>query len=72
MASYKKFCDCLCCLCVSYLFNCFNSGAYTTINLTGDNYCKSALQAFKLKLENIATSAVVAIIQVVINKIFRL
>jgi hypothetical protein len=35
LASYKKFCDCICCLCSSQLFQAFNSGALTGVNLTG-------------------------------------
>lgn len=35
LAGYKKFCDCICCLCSSYLFQAFNSGALTGVNLTG-------------------------------------
>jgi hypothetical protein len=71
LAGYKKFCDCICCLCTGFLFKWFNSGAYTGVNLTGDSYCTSAGTSFSLKLSNLATSSVVAIIQVVLSLPFR-
>lgn len=39
---YKKCCDCCCFFCVNYIFQCFNSGAYTLVHLSGDGYCPSA------------------------------
>lgn len=65
MSSYKKFCDCLCCLCVTYLFSCFNSGAYTFINLSGRTYCDSAFEVLAVKIKDIATTSVVTVLQVV-------
>ena len=65
MAGYKKCCDCICCLCTSYLFKCFNNGAYAVINITGDTYCTSAMSAFTAKLNNLGSSTVVSIVQVV-------
>lgn len=65
LASYKKCCDCICCLCTSYLFKWFNSGAYTVTNLVGDSYCTAAGRAFTVRLNNIATSSIVAIVQTV-------
>lgn len=51
MASWKKFCDCCCFLCISYIFNCFNSGAYTFIHISGQNYCTSAFEVLGLKVK---------------------
>ena len=51
MYNWKKFCGCCCFLCVNYLFNCFNSGAYTMQHLTGDSYCTSAWDAISLKIK---------------------
>lgn len=70
LASYKKCCDCICCLCTSYLFKWFNSGAYTVINLVGDSYCTAAGRAFTVRINSIATSSVVAIVQAVNLPIF--
>jgi hypothetical protein len=66
MASWKKFCDCCCFLCVTYIFNCFNSGAYTFIHLAGDNYCKSAWEVMGLRFKEPVATAVVAFMSVVI------
>lgn len=66
MASWKKFCDCCCLLCVSYLFNCFNSGAYTFIHLSGDGYCASAMEVVAARLKEPICSAVVAFMSVVL------
>jgi hypothetical protein len=66
LATYKKVCDCICCLCTSYLFKWFNSGAYTVINLKGDSYCTAAGRAFTVRINSIATSSVVAVVQTVI------
>lgn len=65
MGSWKKFCSCCCFLCVNYLFNCFNSGAYTIIHLAGDSYCTSAWEAISLKIKEPASSAIVAFMGVV-------
>lgn len=65
LATYKKFCDCICCLCTGFLFKWFNSGAYTVINMVGDSYCTAAGRAFDIRLKNLATSSIVAIVQVV-------
>jgi hypothetical protein len=65
LATYKKFCDCICCLCTSFLFKWFNSGAYTVINMAGDSYCTAAGRAFEIRLRYIGTSSIVSIIQVV-------
>jgi hypothetical protein len=71
IASYKKCCDCVCCLCVSYLFQWFNAGAFTVINVVGDPYCDSAFKAFTIRLSNLATTAVLMILQVVTILSFR-
>lgn len=39
----RKCCDCLCWLCIGKLFDWFNAGAYTYINVTGDSYCTSSI-----------------------------
>lgn len=71
MESYKKFCDCICCLCVSYLFQWFNSGAYTVVNIVGDPYCSSAMKAFTIRLTNLATTSVLMILQVIFTILIR-
>lgn len=71
LASYKKCCDCICCLCTGYLFKWFNSGAFTVINLVGDSYCTAAGRAFTVRINSIATSSIVAIVQTVTLLIFR-
>ena len=43
MRTCRKIWDCCCFICVNWLFNCVNSGAYTFIHLSGDPYCSSAL-----------------------------
>lgn len=70
LASYKKCCDCICCLCTSYLFKWFNNGAYSVINLKGDSYCTAAGRAFTVRINSIATSSIVAIVQTVIILLF--
>lgn len=72
LASYKKCCDCICCLCTSYLFKWFNSGAYTVTNLVGDSYCTAAGRAFTVRINNIATSSIVAIVQTIFTFLIRL
>jgi len=42
MRTVNKIWNCCCCLCVNWIFNWVNSGAYTFIHLSGDNYCTSA------------------------------
>jgi hypothetical protein len=71
LAKYKKVCDCICCLCTSYLFNWFNSGAFTVVHLAGDSYCTAAGHAFSLRIRNIGTSSIVSIVQVVTTSLFR-
>lgn len=71
LATYKKFCDCICCLCTSYLFQWFNSGAFSVINLAGDSYCTAAGRAFSIRLNNIGTTSIVSIVQAVPLSLFR-
>lgn len=65
LATYKKFCDCICCLCANHLFKWFNNGAYTVVHLEGDSYCTAAGRAFSVNIANIGTSSVVAVVQAV-------
>jgi hypothetical protein len=65
LAGYKKFCDCVCCICTK-LFQCFNDGAFTVVNLKGDSYCTAAARAFSVRIKNIAASSVVGIVTSVI------
>lgn len=65
VSCWKKFCDCLCCLCIGKLFDWLNAGAYTWINMTGDSYCSSAIDAATLRASNLAASSVIAILEVV-------
>ena len=70
MSKFKKFCDCCCFLCVTYLFNCFNSGAYTFIHLAGESYCTSAWEVVSLKIKEPVSTAVVAFMSAVIVLLF--
>ena len=65
LGSYKKCCDVVCCLCVSYLFQWFNSGAFTVVNLMGDSYCTSAMKAFTIRLNSFASTSIVMVLQLV-------
>ena len=67
----RKCCDCLCCLCIGKLFDWFNAGAYTWINMTGDSYCASGINSVTLRAKHLASTSVLAILQVVIFKLFR-
>ena len=65
LGCWQKFCSCCCFLCVSYLFNCFNSGAYTFIHLAGDSYCTSAWEVLSLKIKDPVSTGVVTFMSVV-------
>jgi hypothetical protein len=65
LASWKKFCDCCCYICVSTIFSWLNAGAYTLIHLTGENYCSSVYEAVKLRLSEPVCTAVVAFMSAV-------
>lgn len=65
MSKWKSFCNCCCFLCVTYIFNCFNSGAYTFIHLAGDSYCSSAWAMVALKIKEPVSTAVVMFMSVV-------
>ena len=67
----QKFCACICCLCVGKLFDWLNTGAYTWINMAGDSYCTSALEALALRIKNAAASGVLYVLSIVINLLFR-
>lgn len=51
MGCIRKCCNCFCYLCVAYLFNWFNNGAYTYIHLAGDSYCTSACEVASLRIK---------------------
>lgn len=61
----KKCCDCICCLCMK-LFDWLNGGAYTVINITGDDYCSSAMKGVEIRLKNLAVTGIITILQTVI------
>jgi hypothetical protein len=65
MASWKKFCDCCCFICVSAIFDWLNAGAYTFIHLSGESYCTSVYDAVKLRLSEPVCTAVVAFMSAV-------
>jgi hypothetical protein len=69
-AKYKKCCDCVCCLCMK-LFDWINGGAYTVVNITGDGYCDSALKSVSIRLNNLASSTILVVLQMVSDIIFR-
>ena len=71
IGSYKKCCDFVCCLCVGYLFQWFNGGAFTAVNLIGDSYCTSAMKAFSIRLNNLGSTSILAVLQVVLVCLFR-
>ena len=60
----RRCCDCICCCC-QQIFEWFTSGAFTLINIRGNSFCTSGMEAFKLRISNIGTSAVVSIVQTV-------
>ena len=62
---YKKCCDCIFCICMK-LFDWLNMGAYTVVNVVGDSYCDSALKATSLRINNLASSAILTVLQTVI------
>lgn len=66
MKTCRKVWDCCCYLCVNWLFNCVNSGAYTFIHLSGDPYCTSALEVLAVRIKDIVLTGVVTILSVVI------
>jgi hypothetical protein len=68
--SWKKFCDCCCYLCVSFVFDWFNAGAYTYIHLYGEGYCPSAWNVVALRLKQPITTAIVGFMSAVIIWIF--
>jgi hypothetical protein len=65
LTSWKKFCNCCCFLCVKWLFDCLNNGAYTFIHLSSDSYCSSAVEVISIKIKDIVITAVVTILDVV-------
>ena len=67
MKGVKKFCDCCCYLCINWLFNILNNGAYTFIHLSGDAYCTSALEVLAIRIKDLVITGVVTILSVVIT-----
>ena len=65
MANWKKFCNCCCFLCIKFIFDCFNTGAYTFIHLAGENYCTSAWEIVSYKIKEPVCTAVVSFMSVV-------
>jgi len=47
------------------LFDWLNGGAYTVVNIVGDDYCSSALKSVDVRLKNIAISGIITILQTV-------
>lgn len=70
-ACWQKFCACICCLCVGKLFDWLNTGAYTWINMAGDTYCTSALDALALRLHNAAASGILYVLSIVYAVLIR-
>ncbi len=67
----RKCCDCLCCLCIGAIFEWFNAGAYTWINMAGDSYCTSGINSFSLRAKHLASTSVMAILEVVLSYLCR-
>lgn len=67
----KKCCECLCCLCIGKLFDWLNAGAYTWVNMSGDSYCTSAIDAALLRLKNPAASGVLFVLGMVLLILVR-
>lgn len=53
------------------LFDWLNTGAYTVVNIVGDSYCTSALKAASIRLNNLASTAILGVLSTVNNVIFR-
>lgn len=53
------------------IFDWLNMGAYTVVNVVGDSYCDSALKAASLRINNLASSAILTVLQTVFTIIVR-
>ena len=47
------------------LFDWLNGGAYTVVNITGDDYCSGAMKGVEVRLKNIAVTGIITILQAV-------
>ena len=61
----RKCCDCCCFFCIGKIFDWFNAGAYTWINIAGDSYCSSGIDSASLRASHIASTGILALLQVV-------
>jgi hypothetical protein len=53
------------------LFDWLNGGAYTVINITGDDYCSCVMKSVEVRLNNIAVTGIITILQTVFILICR-
>jgi hypothetical protein len=53
------------------IFDWLNMGAYTVVNVVGDSYCDSAVKAASLRINNLASSAILTVLQTVIISLLR-
>jgi hypothetical protein len=65
MKNWKKFCDCGCFLCIRFIFDWFNAGAFTYIHLFGEGYCHSAWNVTALRITQPIWTAIVAFMSAV-------
>jgi len=72
MKTCRKIWDCCCFVCVNWLFNCVNSGAYTFIHLSGDAYCSSALEVLAFRIKDIVLTGVVTILSLLFQILIRI
>lgn len=68
---FKKVVDMLCCCCVSYVFNCINSGTYGYIHLRGLSYCAASLEVLELKVREGTCEVIVGFIGLLFSIIVR-
>jgi len=61
----------LCCLCIGRLFDWFNAGAYTWINMTGDSYCTSGIESVGIRTRNLASTSVLTILSLIFSILIR-
>lgn len=53
------------------LFDWLNGGAYAVVNIMGDSYCDSALKSASIRLNNLASTAILLVLQTVKYMLYR-
>lgn len=54
------------------IFEWFTIGAYTWINMAGDNYCTSGVNSASLRLKNLVSSTAMALLGTIFSLLIRL